>query len=125
MFFNNNFSYSTPENGGFDFNSYPFGVTHGEPSTSAAQISGPDLDASVAGFSNAEIEDWWLESKSDGGVGQYAENTALQSPHNGFTGPYDSQTWNTSGTSGLYTRECHPGALLVMNTLFGANNSPR
>ena len=112
MFFNNNtfvgsnFDYSIPENSGSDFNGYSFGVTHGEPSTSVAQTSGSDLDTTVADLSMAEIEDWWLEPKSDGGVGQYAESKLLNLPCSGFAGPYDSQTWKVFGANGLDTSEC-------------------
>jgi len=131
MFFDNNdfddsnFGYSTPENSGFGFNGYPFGETHGESSTTVAQTSRFDLDTTVAGPSTAEIEAWWLEPKSDGGVGQYAESTLLDLPQSGFTGPYDSQNWNISGTNGLDMSECYLGAFLVMNTVFSANNSLR
>jgi len=103
-FNNNNSGYSTPENSVFDFNAYSFGVTHGEPSTSAAQTSRFDLDTTVAGLSTTETEDWWLEPMSNGGPGRYAGSALLDTP-SGFAGPYDSQ----ARTNGLDTSECYLG----------------
>ena len=114
MFFNNNdFGYSTLENSGFGHNSYPFGETHGEPSTSAAQTSRFSLDTTVDGLNTAENEDWWFEPKSDGGVGRYAGSVLLDPPSE-FAGPYDSQSWNIYGTNGLDTSECYLDLLSVV-----------
>jgi len=125
MSFNNNdFGYSTPENSGSDFNAYPFGVACGETSTGIAQTSGFHLNTTVADLNTAKIEDRWSEPKSDGDVGQYT-GSALLNSCKGFAGPYDSQTWNISGTNGLDTSECYPGLSLVINRAFSVNNGPR
>ena len=111
MFSNNSASvnpgYLTPGNGNSGFNECPLEVTSDQPPARAVQTSGFDFDATLAGLSMAEIEDWWLGPKPDGGAGQYTGSTLLDSPCNEFATPYNFQAGHISGTNGFDMSESH------------------
>ena len=112
MFSSNNFAsanpgYLTPENGTPDFNDSPLEATSDGPSPCSTQTSGFDFDATLAGLSMAEIEDWWLGPEPDGGAGQYTGSTLLDSPCNESAAPYDFQAVHISGTDGFDMSESH------------------
>ena len=115
---NASFGYPTSEDNNSGFSGYPFEVTNGESSTSAAQASGLEL----AGLSTAEIEDWWLAPRSNGGAWEYSGSTLLDYSCDGFTGAYGSQTGSTSGSD---TGESHRRLWSVVSMTFNADNSRR
>ena len=126
MFFNNftaaNFGYSIPENNSSDFNGYHFETANGGHSTSATQASGFNPDATLDGLSTAEIEDWWLGPRPDGGAEQYTGSTLLHSSHDESTGGYGLETELAPSTD---NGESHCMLLSIVNVAFNANGSPR
>lgn len=117
-----NFGYSIPVENSSSFGSYTSEATNCEPSTSTAQVSGSNLDATVAGPSIVEIEDWWLGPRSDGVVGYYTGSTLLDSSQAEFARGYGFQTGSILDTD---TGESHSSLLSVVNVMSNANNSRR
>jgi len=118
MYFNDNsagtndFGYPTPGS-----NTYPFETAGGESSTSVAQTSGSDLDPTLDTLSTAEIENWWLAPKQDGGAGQYTGSTLLDSSWGEFAGLYDTQAGCMSGTVESKTGKSYRPSLTQCSTL--------
>ena len=127
MFFNNNIAaansgHSISENNAPNFNGHLLEATNGGPSTSATQASGFNLDATLDGLSTAEIEDWWLGPRPDGGAEQYTGSTLLHSPYDESARGYGLQTEPVPSTD---NGEPHCNQLSIVNTTFNANSSPR
>jgi len=118
MYFDNNFAganaFGYPTLGP---NTYPFETAGGEPSTSAARTSGSDLDPALDTLSTAEIENWWLAPKQDGGASQYMGSTLLDSSWDEFAGLYDTQAGYMSGTVESNSGKSHRPLLTQCSTL--------
>ena len=119
------FGYPTPEDNGLGPTAdYPSEVTNGGPSTYTAQTGGSDPETTMNNLSAAEIERWWLASKSDGGAGQYAGSTLLDS-RNEFAGPYDTQIGYAPGTNESHTGESHHSPSSVTIPKLNADSNHR
>ena len=94
------------ENNNFGFNGYPLEPTYGEPPADAAWSDRFDLDATAAGPSTAEIENWWLAPRPEGNANKYLGNTLLGSSGGEYAGVYGFQTEPTTGADNFST--CEP-----------------